>query len=77
LANNDEPPAGEERNALDLTNVEFRANLSVKLVEWASLDYQFKTLREPQLIDDFQIQNNLLFTFGLATGSASPEEAAE
>ena len=60
-----------------LTNVEFRANLSVKLVEWASLDYQFKTLREPQLIDEFQIQNNLLFTFGLATGSASPEEAAE
>ena len=52
----------DDRNALDLTNVEFRANLSVKLVEWASLDYQFKTLREPQLIDEFQIQNNLVLT---------------
>lgn len=67
----------DDRSALDLTNAEFRANLSVKLVEWASLDYQFKALREPQLVEDFQIQNNLLFTFGLATGSADPEKAAE
>lgn len=74
LANNQADD--DDRNALDLTNVEFRANLSVKLVEWASLDYQLKALREPQLVEDFQVQNNLLFTFGLATGSKSPEEAA-
>ena len=65
----------DDRNALELANLEFRGNLSFKLVEWASLDYQFKALREPQLIDAFQIQNNLLLTFGLATGSAPPEKA--
>ncbi len=63
----------DDRNALDLTNVELRAGLSFRLIEWAALDYQFKALREAQLIDEFQLQNNLLLTFGLSTGSASAE----
>ena len=55
--------AGDNRNALELTNVEFLASLSFKLVSWASLDYQFKVMREPQVVDEWQMQNSLLLTF--------------
>jgi hypothetical protein len=54
---------GDDRGAFALTNVEFLASLSFKLVSWASLDYQFKVMREPQVIDEWQIQNSLLLTF--------------
>jgi hypothetical protein len=33
------------------------------LFEWASLDYELKIMRLPQLVDAWQIQNNLLLTF--------------
>jgi len=56
--------AGDRRNLGDLTNVELGAMLSFKLVEWASLDYILKTLRQPQLVQDWQVQNMLLLTFG-------------
>lgn len=52
-----------DKNLGELTNLHFEVNLSFKLVSWASLDYQFKTLYEPQLLDQFQIQNNLLLSF--------------
>ena len=58
--------AGDDRGTMDLTNVELLARLSFKLVEWASLDYEFKALREPQLVDEWQIQNNLLLTFSFS-----------
>ncbi len=54
----------EERGPLDLTEVEFDGKISLKIVEWASLDYQLRVLRQPLLIDDIQVQNNLLLTFG-------------
>ena len=54
---------GDNRSALDLTNVELGALLSFKLVSWASVDYTFKALRQPQLVDEWQIQNMLLLTF--------------
>ncbi len=57
--------ADDTRTSLDLTNVEVGAQLSFKLVEWASLDYELKAIREPQLLDAFQVQNNLLLTLGL------------
>ncbi|MFH1130798.1 MAG: hypothetical protein V1754_05645 [Pseudomonadota bacterium] len=53
----------DNRSAGELTNVNLAAHLSVKIFSWASLDYQFRAVREPQLIDKFQIQNNLLLTF--------------
>jgi hypothetical protein len=70
-------PAGDDRGAFELTNVELRAELSFKLVDWASIDYQFKALREPQLIDVWQIQNQLLLTFGIVAGTASDDPPAE
>ncbi len=53
----------EDRNAGELTNVELGASLTLKLVEWASISYEFKAVRLPLVLDEFQIQNNLLLTF--------------
>jgi len=68
--------AGSDKSALELTNFNARASLSVKIVEWASLDYEFATIYEPQLVDKVQLRNNLLLTFGFATGSPDKEEEA-
>lgn len=57
-------PAGDERGALDLTSVSFLGNLNFQLVEWASLDYELRMVREPLLVDKLQVQNNLLLSFG-------------
>jgi hypothetical protein len=59
----------------ELTNVDLNATLTFKLLSWLSLDYTFKALRRPQLVDAFQIQNNLLLTisYTLSSESASAE----
>ncbi len=54
--------AGDDRGIVDLTNIEFTASLSFKVFAWLSIDYLFRALRQPQLLDEFQIQNNLLLT---------------
>jgi len=64
----------DERNAAELTNVLLEAGLTFKLVSWASLDYVFKAIREPQLLDRWQIQNNLLLTFSYTLVKAKAEE---
>jgi hypothetical protein len=67
-------PAGDQRGSIALTNIDFGATLSFKLVEWASLDYELKAIRQPQLIDKFQVQNSLLFTLGVALGADAPKK---
>jgi hypothetical protein len=69
-----EQKADDTRNAFDLTNVDLIGNLSFKVIEWASLDYQLRVLRQPQLVDAWQISNNLLLTIGLAMGTKAPKE---
>ncbi len=64
-------PEGDDRGFLELSNYSVKAELSFKLVQWASVDYSFKALREPQLIDELQLQNQLLLSFGL-TAAESP-----
>lgn len=59
-----ELPAGDERGSLDLTSVSLLGSLNFKLVEWASLDYELRMVREPLLVDKLQVQNNLLLSFG-------------
>jgi hypothetical protein len=58
--------AGDTRSSVDLMNIELGGQLSFKLVEWASLDYQVKAIREPQVLDSFQVRNSLLLTMGLS-----------
>jgi hypothetical protein len=69
-----EQKADDTRDAFALTNLDLIGNLSFKVVEWASLDYQLRVLRQPQLVDAWQISNNLLLTIGLAMGSKAPKE---
>jgi hypothetical protein len=59
----------------ELTNIDLSATLSFKMLSWLSLDYKFRALRQPQLVDAFQIQNNLLLTLSYTWSSA--EEDAE
>ena len=52
-----------DRSATDLTKFGFVAGLNFTVYEWMSINYQFKVLDDPQLLDELQVQNNLLFTF--------------
>lgn len=54
----------QDKSPFELTNVESLTQVSFKLVEWASLDYQIKVVRQPLIIDEIQVQNSLLLTFG-------------
>ena len=56
-----------------LTNIDLNATLSFKLLSWLSVDYKFRALRQPQLVDAFQIQNNLLLTLSYTWSSAEEE----
>lgn len=58
------PVNPQDKSSLELTNVESLTQISFKLVEWASLDYQIKVVRQPIIIDEVQVQNSLLLTFG-------------
>lgn len=73
FAQSDLPP-GDDRGFADLITVEAKAALSFKLVSWASLDYELGVLREPLIIEDVQVRNNLLLNFGVAAGN-TPEAA--
>jgi hypothetical protein len=65
---------GDDRGAFDLMNVDVGANVSFKLLEWLSLDYQFKLLRQPQLLDKWQVQNNVLLTASYAVFKLEKEK---
>ena len=49
-----------------VVNVALGAKIGFRVVEWASIDYELKVLRQPQLVDDWQVAHTLLVTFGYA-----------
>lgn len=55
-------PAG--KNYGDMTNVDIGANMSLKVFSWATLDYVLKVVRQPQLLEGWQVQNMLMVTIG-------------
>ncbi|HSA24043.1 MAG TPA: hypothetical protein P5076_21465, partial [Myxococcota bacterium] len=59
-------PDGDDRGTGELTNIDINATLSFKLLSWMSLDYVFRAMRQPQMVDAFQIQNSLLLTASYA-----------
>jgi len=65
---------GDDRGIVDLINVEFMATLTFKVFDWLSVDYTLRILRQPQLLDDWQIQNNLLLTASYAFFQPEEEE---
>lgn len=54
--------AADERSAIGLTNIELKGTVSLRPYEWLSIDYQFQALREPQLLERFQVTNRLLIS---------------
>lgn len=71
FATSDLPP-GDERSLIERTSFEGHVGLNVKLFDWASLGYKLAVLREPLLLDEWQVSNNLLLTIGAAFGSKAP-----
>ncbi len=53
----------ENRSATELTRVGVAASVGIGIFEWMSVNYKLRILRDPQLLDDLQVQNNLLLTF--------------
>ncbi len=64
----------DDRSAFELTNVELNFSLSYKMLKWLSLDYVFRLVRVPQLIDETQVQNNLLLTASWSLFEPEKEE---
>jgi hypothetical protein len=50
----------------DALNSEFTIGVNVKLADWAGLDYAFKAVRYPLIVDDWQISNSLLLSITAA-----------
>jgi len=56
---NDDP---QERGAFELTNIDFNFTISSQITSWLSINYELKVIRRPQLLDKYQVQNNLMFS---------------
>lgn len=52
-----------DRSAFGLTRFGVGASVGFNVVEWMIVQYQARLLRDPQLLDDLQVQNNVLLTF--------------
>jgi hypothetical protein len=72
-----ELPPGDDRNLGELTAVEGLLGLNAKLFDWASLGYRLVVLRQPLLLDEWQVSNTLLLTISAAFGSKAPEPEPE
>ncbi len=53
----------EDRGLIDLTKVSVFATVGLNVVDWMIVQYQAKLVRDPQLLDELQVQNNVLLTF--------------
>ncbi len=74
--NNDD----QNRSAAELTRVAAEANLTFGVFEWLNLVYSSKAINDPQLLDDWQLQNNLLLTFQytlIERNTATPTSPSE
>ena len=45
-------------------NISVGAKFSFRVAAWASLDYELRALLQPQIQEDWQIQNVVMLTFG-------------
>jgi hypothetical protein len=66
--------ADTDLEGADLMNMEFGALAGVKVQEWLSVDYTFSAVKQPLLIDKWQVVNGLMvsLTFNVVGGEAPP-----
>ncbi len=55
-------PEGQKLEGTDLMNIEINGKASVKLADWASIDYVLVAKRVPLVLNDWQIQNGILLS---------------
>ena len=56
--------AGEECadcSDMELTNVNVLLSFTTKLNDWANLKYEYKAIKQPKTLNEFQIQHGLVF----------------
>jgi hypothetical protein len=53
----------QNRSATELMRVAAKAQLNISVFTWMSITYSFVAINDPQLIEAWQVQNNLLFNF--------------
>ncbi|MCB0408509.1 MAG: DUF3078 domain-containing protein [Bdellovibrionales bacterium] len=56
-------PASDKRNDFDLTNIETVFKLTSKVYEWMAFNYEFSLKREPQLLNENQVQHLMSLNF--------------
>lgn len=56
--------SSDARSALDLTNYDLGTKVDLAIASWASVTHEFKALKQPQLLDKFQISTSLLLNVG-------------
>ncbi len=69
--------ADSGRDPIEATNIEFTARASLKIVEWASLNYEYKAIRQPDVIAKVQTQHQLLLTIGYTLIDTKKKEEAK
>jgi hypothetical protein len=71
----------QDRTATQLTRIGLVAGVAFAAFDWMSINYKLRLLRDPQLLDDLQVQNNLLLTFNYTfverTQPEAPPEPSE
>lgn len=48
---------GDDRTAFEVLDKRYRIGIAYRLASWATVLYEFRVVHQPQLIDDYQIQN--------------------
>ncbi len=69
--------SNSDLNAWEATNYEAGFDLGLAVREWASLSYAFNALKAPQLIDEWQVTNQLLLTITHTIRSTPESRGAE
>jgi len=63
----------DDLDALESTNYEIDGRFSARLNDWVSVQYRLGLLRVPQVVEEWQVSNSLLLSFGYSyTRSAAP-----
>lgn len=52
-----------DRSAMELARYGLVGQAGTSVFDWMSLNYQFRALKDPQLLDEWQVQHALLLTF--------------
>ncbi|MCB0390646.1 MAG: hypothetical protein KDD58_05125 [Bdellovibrionales bacterium] len=53
----------EDCSTLELTNIDLKFSLTSKVNSWATVSYEYKALKQPEVLDQFQIQHGLVLNF--------------